>query len=150
MKRVIFTLTTCLALLSACNENRNEFIGDYYHSRQLYPEFANSKFRNEIVFSINEDGTGFTNLSYEPSNNYSSENSGKFTWKIEKDPISNNILLEINWENGRSSTGTLMKGKFGKNILYLVVYDHDIKDYILQVVGEKMSKEELEVESKIQ
>ena len=141
MKRIIFTLAMCLALLSACNEN-SKYIGDYYYSKQLYPfpgqlypELANLEFRNEIVLSINKDGTGFANYSFRPNNAYSGKNSGKFTWFIKKEPMSGKRLI-IKWENGGSNHGMLMKVE-GKNILYLVVYDSDIKNYKLQIVGEK-------------
>ena len=145
---VILTLAICLALFGACNEFSDEFIGDYYHSRQLYPEIVNSEFRNEIVFSINKDGTGFSYLSYESSNKFShNKNSGKFTWEIKTEL--NHKLFLIKWENRETTSVILRKGKFGKNILFIVIYDHDIEGNNLQVVGEKMSKKELEEESKI-
>ena len=136
-------------VLFSCNNQRNEFIGDYYHSRQLHPEIVNSELRNNIVFSINKDGSGYSNSEFKSSNTFGkNKNSGKFIWSLEKSYRKDEILFQIKWENGELTTGKLIPGKFGKNILFLVIYD-PLKKYIFQEVGEKMSKEELVEESKI-
>jgi hypothetical protein len=140
---IILSLLFLCLLYSCDNKQKQRIIGDYYRSRQRYPELRfNHEAMYQKVFSVYKDGTGYSHFTIK---NRKSDNKGKFTWSVS--PHSGMDMYRIIWENGEMSLASFIKGKQGKDIMVISVYNHDNKKDDLQYIGEKMILTELETDS---